>query len=71
LGIAEIRKAWLEHADGLGRRIVVMRGDDELSGTFEGLAHSGALQLRLSDGQLVEIHAGEVLSFDVTGETAV
>jgi BirA family biotin operon repressor/biotin-[acetyl-CoA-carboxylase] ligase len=71
LGIAEIRNAWLKHADGLGQRIVVMRGDDALSGTFEGLAHSGALQLRLSDGQLAEIHAGEVLSVDVTGETAV
>ena len=45
-------------------------GDEALSGVFAGLAHSGALQLRLADGRLAEINAGEVLSVDAAPETA-
>ncbi len=68
-GVAAVCAAWMSHADGLGRRMVVKRGDEPLSGTFAGLADSGALLLRLADGQLVEINAGEVLSADIMPET--
>ena len=50
--------------------MIVTRGDETLAGTFAGLAPSGALCLRLGDGRLAEINAGEVLSADVEGETA-
>jgi BirA family biotin operon repressor/biotin-[acetyl-CoA-carboxylase] ligase len=33
---------------------------DGLKGTFAGLTAEGALQLRLADGSLRTIHAGEV-----------
>lgn len=64
-GIAAVCTAWIGHADGLGRRMLVKRGDEPLSGTFEGLAASGALRLRLDDGRVAEINAGEVLSVDL------
>ncbi|WP_088310828.1 biotin--[acetyl-CoA-carboxylase] ligase [Novosphingobium sp. B 225] len=35
-------------------------GDEPLRGTFAGLASDGALQLRLTDGTTLAIHAGEV-----------
>ena len=51
--------------------MVVATADATLAGTFAGLADSGALRLRLGDGQIAEISAGEVLSVDVAGEAAV
>ncbi len=70
-GIAAVRAAWISHAEGIGRKMVVARGREALAGTFEGLALSGALRLRLGDGQIAEIDAGEVLSVDHSPETAV
>ncbi len=70
-GMAAIRSAWISHAEGIGKRLVVRRGEEALAGTFEDLAPSGALRLRLGDGRIAEIAAGEVCSIDHSGETPI
>lgn len=59
-GFAPIRARWLAHAAGLGGRIVARLGDQTLEGRFDGLDADGALALRLDDGSLRPVHAGEV-----------
>lgn len=61
-GFAAIREAWLARAAGLGLPLVARLGTETLSGVFEGLAADGALQLRLDNGTLRAIHAGEVFA---------
>lgn len=61
-GFAPIRSAWLERAAGLGGRIVARLGSESPEGVFAGLAEDGALQMRLDDGSLRSIHAGEVFA---------
>lgn len=59
-GIAPVRDAWLARARGLGEDIVVRLPKDELRGRFDGLDDSGALLLRLPDGEIRTISAGDV-----------
>ena len=61
-GFDAIRRRWLACAAGLGDRIVARLGTETLEGRFEGLAGDGALQLRLDDGSLRPVHAGEVFA---------
>ncbi len=61
-GFAAVRAAWLERAAGLGERLIARVGVETLIGTFEGLAIDGALELRLDNGQLRAVHAGEVFA---------
>ena len=61
-GFAPIRRAWLERAAGVGGRIVARLGHESPEGLFAGLADDGALQMRLDDGSLRAIHAGEVFA---------
>jgi BirA family transcriptional regulator, biotin operon repressor / biotin---[acetyl-CoA-carboxylase] ligase len=61
-GFEPIRAAWLQHAAGVGDRIAARLGAETLEGRFEGLAADGALALRLDDGSLRPIHAGEVFA---------
>ncbi len=61
-GFEPIRSRWLARAAGLGERIVVRLGDDTLHGRFDGLDSDGALLLRLDDGRLRAVHAGEVFA---------
>lgn len=61
-GFAPIRTAWLARAAGLGQRMVARLGTEAPQGVFDGLADDGALLLRLDDGQLRAIHAGEVFA---------
>jgi BirA family biotin operon repressor/biotin-[acetyl-CoA-carboxylase] ligase len=61
-GFAPVRAEWLRHATGLGERVAARLGDDTLEGRFEGLDAEGALLLRLDDGHVRAIHAGEVFS---------
>ncbi len=65
-GFAPVRARWLAAASGLGNPIVARLGGEEATGIFEGLASDGALQLRLGDGSLRAVHAGEV--FAISGE---
>lgn len=61
-GFAPIRAAWLDRAAGVGGRIVARLGHESPEGVFAGLAEDGALQMRLDDGSLRAIHAGEVFA---------
>jgi BirA family biotin operon repressor/biotin-[acetyl-CoA-carboxylase] ligase len=61
-GFAPVRAAWLARASGVGGRIVARLGSESPEGRFEGLADDGALLLRLDDGSLRPIHAGEVFA---------
>lgn len=61
-GFAATRADWRSAAAGLGMPIVARLGNADLAGTFEGLAEDGALLLRLPDGMLRPIHAGEVFT---------
>jgi BirA family transcriptional regulator, biotin operon repressor / biotin---[acetyl-CoA-carboxylase] ligase len=61
-GFDAIRRRWLACAAGLGGPIVARLGTETLEGRFEGLASDGALELRLDDGSLRPVHAGEVFA---------
>lgn len=58
-GFAEIRRLWLERAQGVGREVTVRLPNEEIGGVFEGLDETGALILRLDAGKRI-ISAGEV-----------
>jgi BirA family transcriptional regulator, biotin operon repressor / biotin---[acetyl-CoA-carboxylase] ligase len=68
-GFAQIRADWLQCVTGLGRDITVRLGSRDQSGHFEGLDDSGRLILRLADGTLQTITAGDV--FPVAERTPV
>ena len=55
-GVAPVRRAWLADAHPLGTALATSEGD----GLFDGLDEDGALRLRLPDGTLRTIHAGDV-----------
>lgn len=59
-GFAEIRKAWLSRAAGLGRRIVVRLPSGDIDGVFEALDTEGALVLLDDAGHRREVSAGEI-----------
>jgi BirA family transcriptional regulator, biotin operon repressor / biotin---[acetyl-CoA-carboxylase] ligase len=61
-GFAPIRAAWLARAAGVGGRMVARLGSEAPEGVFDGLADDGALLLRLDDGGVRAIHAGEVFA---------
>ncbi|MET0251524.1 MAG: biotin--[acetyl-CoA-carboxylase] ligase, partial [Novosphingobium sp.] len=56
-----LRREWLALAHPHGTRLGVKAADDtQLVGTFAGLAEDGAAHLRLADGTVHVIHAGDV-----------
>jgi BirA family biotin operon repressor/biotin-[acetyl-CoA-carboxylase] ligase len=55
-GLAPIRMAWLAAAHPVGTALTT----NDVQGTFDGLDESGALRLRLEEGGLRVIHAGDV-----------
>jgi len=57
---AAIRAAWLERATGIGGDMRVRLPDREFFGRCEGLDERGRLELRLPDGTLQTIAAGDV-----------
>ena len=59
-GFADVRSAWKQRVQGLGRTIEVRLPAESLSGVFEDLDHGGALILRLEDGRTRTITAGDV-----------
>ena len=56
----DIRQQWLTLNGTLGREIVVRQGERQLKGLAESLDESGALMLRLKDGSLCPVVAGEI-----------
>jgi BirA family biotin operon repressor/biotin-[acetyl-CoA-carboxylase] ligase len=59
-GFASVRADWLARAAGLGEIVRVQLADRELSGRFEALDEAGGLRLRLPDGGVTTIAAGDV-----------
>jgi BirA family biotin operon repressor/biotin-[acetyl-CoA-carboxylase] ligase len=56
-----LAQAWLARAHPIGTRLTVHASTDELvSGRFDGLENDGALRLRLEDGALQLVRAGDV-----------
>ena len=64
-GFAEIRADWIARAAGIGGDMRARLPDREIIGRGEGLDEQGRLLLRLPDGSLQAIAAGEV--FPMTG----
>jgi BirA family transcriptional regulator, biotin operon repressor / biotin---[acetyl-CoA-carboxylase] ligase len=60
VGFEPIRDAWLARAAGVGARVRVDFGSEQLLGMFEDLAPDGALILRLDSGVQRVVHAGEI-----------
>ena len=59
-GFAAVRQAWLRHAAGLGAPVAVTSGASVIRGTFETIDEQGQLVVRVYDGSLRRISAGEV-----------
>lgn len=56
-----IAAAWLARAHPVGTQLTVHSGADEsISGRFDGLDADGALRLRLDDGSIEIVRAGDV-----------
>jgi BirA family biotin operon repressor/biotin-[acetyl-CoA-carboxylase] ligase len=59
-GFAAIRSDWLARATGLGKPIRVAAAEGDLTGQFETVDQSGRLVLRLPDGTMRAVTAGDV-----------
>lgn len=59
-GFPAIQQAWLSQAQGIGRPCVARLELETVEGIAEGLEPDGALRLRLPDGQVRHIAAGDV-----------
>lgn len=59
-GAPAIVAAWKQHARFFGRRVRVTAGRDVVEGVAEDLEDDGALRLRLDDGRVQRVVAGEV-----------
>ena len=59
-GFASIAAAWTSRAHGLGQACEARLGSETVHGVAEGLESDGALRLRLPDGKVRRITAGDV-----------
>lgn len=59
-GIAAVRQAWLDKADGLGKPIVVKLPDETITGTFKDIDQSGCLLVIDQNKTVRTIAAGDV-----------
>jgi BirA family biotin operon repressor/biotin-[acetyl-CoA-carboxylase] ligase len=59
-GVAPILDAWTARAEGLGARCTARLDQETVQGVAEGLDPDGALRLRLPDGAIRRITAGDV-----------
>jgi BirA family biotin operon repressor/biotin-[acetyl-CoA-carboxylase] ligase len=59
-GFAAIRTDWLARAAGFGKPIRVKSGDSEIAGQFDTIDETGRLVLRLADGTMQTVTAGDV-----------
>jgi len=58
---ARFARAWLTRAHPIGTPLEVHSGPGErISGTFEGIESDGAMQLKLGDGHIKIVRAGDV-----------
>lgn len=60
-GLASVRRRWLERAHPVGTALSARGADGSaVEGLFDGLEADGALRLRLADGRVHVMHAGDV-----------
>jgi len=60
-GLPAILAIWRQHAHAAGTELRASLPDGEqISGSYIGLAEDGALKLRLADGSIRAIHAGDI-----------
>ena len=59
-GLAPIRARWLLAAHPIGTALSAEAGGTRVEGLFDGLDEAGALRLRLADGTVHVMHAGDV-----------
>jgi BirA family transcriptional regulator, biotin operon repressor / biotin---[acetyl-CoA-carboxylase] ligase len=63
-GLGVVRTRWLERAHPVGAALSAALPDGStVDGLFDGLDRDGALRLRLADGDVRVIHAGDVFLF--------
>jgi BirA family transcriptional regulator, biotin operon repressor / biotin---[acetyl-CoA-carboxylase] ligase len=67
-GFTAIRKDWLDACPGAGQPILVRLPTKELTGKFEDIDDKGHLLLRLRDGRVETIAAGEVFGIRASGQ---
>jgi BirA family biotin operon repressor/biotin-[acetyl-CoA-carboxylase] ligase len=60
VGFGAIRTDWLARAAGIGKPIRIRSGEGELAGQFESIDEIGRLVLRLPDGTMQTVAAGDV-----------
>ncbi len=65
-GFAEIRKKWLESAEGKNKTIKIKTAQKIIAGTFKDIDEDGLLVIKTDDGKMKKISAGEVF-FDNDG----
>ncbi|WP_431868764.1 biotin--[acetyl-CoA-carboxylase] ligase [Allosphingosinicella sp.] len=59
-GATPIRDRWLLAAHPVGTALSTHDGEARIEGLFDGLTEGGSLRLRLADGSVRVIHAGDV-----------
>jgi BirA family biotin operon repressor/biotin-[acetyl-CoA-carboxylase] ligase len=61
VGFEPVRQRWLQRAYPLGTPLATSAADGtRLEGLFDGLDPSGAVRLRLADGNVHVMHAGDI-----------
>ena len=71
VGFPSIRVDWLERAVGIGGELLVRLHGRELTGKFEALDERGRLLLRLPDGALETVSAGDVFPLTEKGHARI
>ncbi len=66
-GLSSIVELWKQKAVGLGQKIIVRTPKMEEKGIFANINHDGMLQLKMNDGTIKTISAGDVF-FDDNGD---
>jgi BirA family biotin operon repressor/biotin-[acetyl-CoA-carboxylase] ligase len=59
-GFAEIRKAWLDRAAGLGQAVAIKSGHSIIEGVFDTIDEQGCMIVRTSAGNRIPVSAGDV-----------
>jgi len=59
-GFVNIRTLWLNHAYRLGMEVTIGNESNRISGIFKSIDESGAIELRLSSGEIYTMSTGEM-----------
>ncbi|PHR19624.1 MAG: biotin--[acetyl-CoA-carboxylase] ligase [Hoeflea sp.] len=59
-GLAQVRQAWIDRAEGIGKPVTVNLPDRQIHGLFDGIDDEGRLMLAMPDGETQMIASGDV-----------